>query len=56
MSLLAPYVDGVNCKLEKCGGLRFGVEALRAAKEAGMLVRGLKQCLILFVQNSSEPL
>ena len=35
---LAPYVDGVNIKLEKCGGYREAFKAVRAAQSQGLLI------------------
>ena len=36
--LLSPYVNGVNIKLEKCGGFRAALLAVEAAKKEGLLV------------------
>ena len=38
VSLLAPYVDGVNIKLEKCGGLRGALLAVEAARSHDLRV------------------
>ena len=35
---LAPYVDGVNIKLEKCGGYREAFKAVQAAQNQGLLI------------------
>jgi L-alanine-DL-glutamate epimerase-like enolase superfamily enzyme len=36
VELLAPYVHGVNVKMDKAGGFRGAVRALHAAKEKGL--------------------
>jgi L-alanine-DL-glutamate epimerase-like enolase superfamily enzyme len=38
VDLLAPYVNGVNIKLEKCGGLRGALQAVEEARRHEMLV------------------
>ena len=36
VALLAPYVHGVNVKMDKAGGFRGAVSALHAAKQLGL--------------------
>jgi L-alanine-DL-glutamate epimerase-like enolase superfamily enzyme len=36
--LLLPLVHGVNIKLEKTGGIRPGLQAIMAARQAGLTV------------------
>lgn len=38
VSVLAPFVDGVNIKLEKVGGYRTALTAIVAAKDAGLAI------------------